>query len=123
MTAGPADGVAGTGEANVGFVFTNNILKHNTGGFVGDGRGAGWDSINVYFPGLGMRRNVLAGASASKYPTDNFFPAAGDFLAQFVNAAGGDYQLSAASPYNNAGTDGTDVGADLNRIRAVQQGL
>jgi len=33
-----------------------------------------------------------------------------------VDYAGGDYRLSAASPYRNAATDGTDLGADIATI-------
>ena len=112
--------VAATGENNVGFVFTNNLTKHNQWGIYGDGRGAGFDSINVYFKDLDMRRNVMAGGAASKYPVDNFFPATSTFLTQFVDASLGDYRLASTSPYNNAGTDGTDVGADILQLRAVQ---
>src|SRR5690349_12005564 len=85
--------VAGTGEANVRFAFTNNLALHNQWGIYGDGQGAGWSSINVYFPDIDMRRTVLAGGKASNYPADNFFPPAADFLAQFVKASTGDYHL------------------------------
>jgi hypothetical protein len=114
--------VASTGENNVGFAFTNNLTRHNQWGIYGDGHGAGFSSINVYFMDLDMRRNVMAGGSASKYPVDNFFPATTAFLTQFVNAAGGDYRLATTSPYNNAATDGTDVGADIIKLQAVQSG-
>ena len=114
--------VATTGERNVGFAFTNNIAKHNQWGIYGDGHGAGFDSINVYFTDLDMRRNVMAGGAASKYPTDNFFPAASAFLTEFVNAAAGDYRLGSTSAHKGAATDNTDVGADITRLKAVQAG-
>ena len=76
--------VAGNGEANVGFIFTNNLARHNQWGIYGDNHGAGFDSINIYFPGISMRRNVLAGGTASKYPTDNYFPATSTFLGNFA---------------------------------------
>jgi hypothetical protein len=115
--------VAATGEANAGFVYSNNMTKHNQWGIYGDGHGAGFDSTRVYFTSdFEMRRNVMAGGSASKYPADNFFPPTAEFASQFVNAAGGDYRLSTSSPYRSSATDGTDVGADLVRLKAVQSG-
>jgi len=114
--------VAGTGQANTGFIFINNISRHNQWGIYGDYRGAGFDSINVYFPGIYMRRNVLAGGAASKYPADNFFPPAGEFLLQFVNPSAEDFRLNASSPYNNAATDGRDIGAHLDTVWRKQRG-
>jgi hypothetical protein len=114
--------LATTGEANAGFAFTNNMAKHNQWGIYGDGHGAGFDSINIYFNDLDLRRNVLAGGSPSRYPPDNFFPASSQFLAQFVNASAGDYRLAVTSLFRNSATDGTDVGADIVRLKAVQAG-
>jgi hypothetical protein len=113
--------VAGNGEANVGFVFTNNLARHNQWGIYGDGHGAGFDSINIYFPGITMRRNALAGGTASKYPTDNFFPAASTFLANFVAAATGDFRLASSSPYVGTATDGKNIGADITALLAAQK--
>jgi hypothetical protein len=115
--------VASTGEANSGFVFTNNLTKHNQWGIYGDGHGAGFDSTRIYFTtDFEMRRNVMAGGSASKYPTDNFFPATAEFTAQFVNAAAGDYRLATTSQFRASATDGTNVGADIVKLLAVQSG-
>jgi hypothetical protein len=113
--------VAGTGEANIGFVFLNNMSRHNQWGIYGDYHGAGFDSINVYFPGINMRRNVLAGGTASKYPADNLFPAASTFLANFVNAAGGNYRLAASSAFIGMATDGSSIGTDMARLLAAQK--
>jgi hypothetical protein len=114
--------VATTGAPNAGFTFTNNLTKHNQWGIYGDGHGAGFDSIKIYFIDLEMRRNVMAGGAASKYPVDNFFPPTSEFLTQFVNAAAGDYRLAATSAFKGAATDSTDVGADITRLKAVQAG-
>jgi hypothetical protein len=115
--------VATTGEANAGFVFTNNLTKHNQWGIYGDGHGAGFDSIRIYFTSdFEMRRNVMAGGSASKYPADNFFPPSADFTAQFVNRTGGDYRLATTSLFRSSATDGTDIGANIVKLLAVQSG-
>src|SRR2546427_11300855 len=48
----------------------------------------------------------------TNWPAGNFFPASLDAVG-FVNRTGGGYHLSATSPYRNAGTDGKDLGADI----------
>jgi hypothetical protein len=37
----------------------------------------------------------------------------------FNGGNGGDYHLVSGSPYKNAGTDGKDLGADINAIQAA----
>jgi hypothetical protein len=100
VTAGPMSG----------FVFTNNLAKHNAYGIFGSGQAYGTGTLNYYAPGYVVRRNVLAGGPASRYPADNFFPTVADFTATFVSQPGNDYHLVTASPYIAAGTDGKDLG-------------
>lgn len=111
--------VNGNGIGNVRFRYTNNLSKHGIDGIYGSGYGAGYVSLNIYFIGAEIRRNVLAGGVASKYPPDNFFPPTSEFLAQFVNPTADDYHLAVWSPYRAAGTDGKDVGADINVLTAA----
>ncbi len=99
-----------------GVVFTNNMSEHRTYGFFGDNFGSGLSSINAYLPGSVITHNVLAGGVAAKYPAGNFFPTVAQWDAGFVNYASGDYHLLASSPYKNAGTDGTDLGANIDLI-------
>ncbi|MCU1304275.1 MAG: hypothetical protein JWQ87_4559 [Candidatus Sulfotelmatobacter sp.] len=61
----------------------------------------------------------------SAWPKNNFFPASADVV-QFVNykgGNGGNYQLQSSSPYRGKGTDGKDLGADLNAILAATAGV
>ena len=97
---------------------TNNLSAHNTYGIAGSSFGSGLTAINAYLPGGVVSRNVLAGGTASRYPAGNFFPTASAWQAGFVDYAAGDYRLSASSPYRNAATDGTDLGADIARVNA-----
>ncbi|HXG68762.1 MAG TPA: PKD domain-containing protein, partial [Blastocatellia bacterium] len=111
--------VSFSGGVNDGFVFTNNIAPHNTYGVKGDGQPSGTASLLYYAPGYLFARNVIAGAKASVYPANNYYPATLDEV-RFVDLAGGDYRLREDSSYKNAGTDGKDIGADL---EAIQQAL
>ncbi len=42
---------------------------------------------------------------------------------QFTNVAAGDYSLAPGSPYNNAGTDGKDIGVDMDALTAATSGV
>ncbi|PYQ58656.1 MAG: hypothetical protein DMF58_14535, partial [Acidobacteria bacterium] len=111
------------GELNHGFTFTNNIVLNAVYGVGGDnyyGDPAG--ALSSYFPGAVFRANVIQGGRASDYPTGNFFPDSMSNIG-FANYAGGDYRLQANSPYKNAGTDGKDIGANIDvgsRMRSVR---
>jgi hypothetical protein len=62
---------------------------------------------------------------ASQYPTGNFFPdsPAAIHFVNFANGNSGDYHLQKSSPYKNAGTDGKDLGADIDAINAATVGV
>src|SRR5204863_9988771 len=96
----------------------NNMSVHNTYGINGSNFSSGTSSINAYMPTAVVGANVLAGGTASRYPTGNYFPAVASWQGNFVNYAGGDYHLAATSAYKNAGTDGTDLGADIDGVTA-----
>ena len=99
-------------------VYTNNVSLHNSYGIFGNGLSSGLTSINAYMPGGIVSGNVLAGGSASKYPTGNFFPTTATWPSLFAGYSAGDYHLAASSGFLNAGTDGDDLGADIDAINA-----
>ena len=96
-----------------GFVFTNNLMKHNTYGIFGSGSAIGNATLSSYFPGAVVRRNVLAGGKSSLYPSENFFPDVPTFYAQFQNYSAQNYALVSGSPYIGRATDGKNIGVDL----------
>jgi cellulose synthase/poly-beta-1,6-N-acetylglucosamine synthase-like glycosyltransferase len=108
----------GDHDPHAGFVFENNIVQHNDTGILGSGTSSGRASLDRYFPGAMVRRNVLVGANPALYPHDNYFPetlaAAG-----FVAARDGAHRPSGARRYAAAGSDGRDVGADLESLSRV----
>jgi hypothetical protein len=62
---------------------------------------------------------------SSKWPGGSFFAPDAQTV-QFVNynnGKGGDYHLLPSSPYKNAGTDGRDLGADIDLITAATAGV
>jgi hypothetical protein len=114
----PGDFYPGTGTANTkpNTVITDNIALHNDYGVLGDSSGIGNLSLNTYFPGVVFTKNILMGGPAnsySQYP-NNYFPTSWNSV--FVNQAAGNYHVLSTSPYHNAGTDGKDLGADVDVI-------
>ena len=102
-------------------VFTNNIATRGSIGVKGDSNGEGLSTLTNLFPGYVFRRNAVIGANSSIYPPDNFFPSSTSAVG-FVDYANKNYRLGSGSPYNGAGTDGTDIGADLDKIAAAMAG-
>jgi hypothetical protein len=103
------------GEPSIGFVYTNNITTRSGYGFFGDGRGEGIPALTTYTPSAVFQRNLIAGAQSSLYPTNNFFPSSItgilDSTFRVVNTT-----------YKAAGTDGKDLGCDINALNAAQSG-
>jgi hypothetical protein len=118
---GTGNVITTAGGDTFNLVFRNNITPHNEYGVIGDSSGVGMSTINAYFPGVEFARNVLAGGNASAYPADNFFPGSLAGVG-FVNMSGGDYRLAASSAYRGAGTDGRDLGADIDALNAALAG-
>jgi hypothetical protein len=105
---------------------TNNLLKHNTYGIMGDGRGYGTDTLNAYFPGALLQRNTLAGGSPARYPAGTEFPTVAYWKGQFVDVAASNFALIDTSGYRASGTDAMDLGAPVAQVeaaaRAARQG-
>ena len=120
-----------------GFTFTNNIVI--AGPFPVWSAGGGstacgyYDvpiiSLNACFGTYTFTDNALVAASSayppSKWPSGNYFPVDVNVI-QFVNynnGSGGDYHLQASSPYKYAGSDGKDLGADIDMIETATAGV
>lgn len=101
-----------------GFTFRNNLAKHNRYGVLGAGRAVGTDTLNAFFPDADFSDNVLAGGRASQYPGGNLFPSVEDFMRQFVGPGEGDVRLVENSQFRGRASDGTDLGADVEAIKA-----
>ena len=110
--------VSADGAPSRRFVYADTITPHNRYGVKGSGSATGSATLDRYFPDCDLERNVLVGGTADLYPPDNYFPRAMRGVG-FVDRAGGNYRLSASSPFRGAGIDGRDIGADIDRIAAA----
>jgi len=113
--------IQAAGVPDLGFVYTNNLAPNNQYGVAGDGTGNPLLTLSTYFPGALFSNNILTGGNILSYPPGNFFPASWSTVG-FVDFAGGNYRLAGASPYKYAGTDGQDVGADIDALQAATAG-
>ncbi|MFN0085086.1 MAG: hypothetical protein ACKVX9_06840 [Blastocatellia bacterium] len=101
-----------------GVILRNNLFPHNEYGIKGDNRDSGNATITTYLPNSVIRKNVMVGAPAARYPADNFYPATFD-LVKFADRPARNYRLAPASPYKSAGTDGKDIGCDFDALDAA----
>jgi hypothetical protein len=102
-------------------VFRGNAMRHNTYGVKGDSVNTGNPTIEKYLPGVLFERNVFAGGPANRYPAANFFPSNEEFEAQFVDVAGGNFELVPDSALRAWG-NGAPLGADLGTMRRIMDG-
>lgn len=101
------------------FQFTNNIMPGNAYGVMGDGSAPGNNTLATWFPAVNILRNAIAALSTPwTFPAGNFYPSSLSEMG-FVNLSGGNYRLAATSIYKNAGTDGKDLGANIDNINAA----
>ena len=103
-----------------GFKFRNNVARHNTYGIQGAGKGYGNTAIAHYFPDGEVTHNAIAGGKASMYPAGNVFPALAEFESHFLDYPGSNFFLVPGTDWENAGTDGKDLGADMRALYTPQ---
>jgi hypothetical protein len=111
--------ILASGNPMYGFVFTNNLARHDTYGILGNAKGYGNPAIGYYFPDGVVTRNVLAGGVASNYPAGNEFPTVASFISHFVSYTGADYSLVPGTDWAGAGTDALDLGADMDALHGM----
>jgi hypothetical protein len=94
-----------SGDPQEGFVYRYNITPHNEYGMEGEGTGVGRPTFERHFPDGVIAHNVMIGGSfyAERYSDDNAFPASVEAL-PFINAAAGDYRLTASNTWSASST-------------------
>lgn len=98
------------------FSFKNNLVSKGVYGFIGSGTGTALTTLATYFTeNWEITHNAIIRANATGYPSGNFFPS-NPTAAGITDSAAANYRLLPGSPYKNAGTDGKDIGADLDTI-------
>lgn len=119
------------------FTFTNNLVTSGIYPMWSAGGGSTncavkdipITSLSTCFAVFSFSDNALIAVPSNYPPNDwpagNYFPADTNAV-QFVNyknGIGGDYHLLSSSPYKHAGSDGKDLGADIDAILAATSGV
>jgi len=119
------------------FVFTNSIVNAGTYPVWSTGGGptncAYYDkpltTFNACFSPYSFASNAVVASTSSfppsLWPSGNFFPASAAAIrfANYNGGNGGDYHLQRSSRYKGAGTDGKDLGADVDAIHSATAGV
>jgi hypothetical protein len=106
---------------NTRFIYRNNIARHNEYGIFGSGVGIGKAAIARYFPEGTFTANVIVkevnapSSAESLYPAGNFFPQTIQDVG-FVDYDRRNYRLRPNSRFRSVATDGTDPGADIDKL-------
>ncbi|HEX5736721.1 MAG TPA: hypothetical protein VF131_28070 [Blastocatellia bacterium] len=106
----------GDGAPSTGLVYTNNITAPGEYGIFGGGASEGLISIEKYFPQAIIAGNIFVGRPSKVYPRGNFFAASLDEVG-FVDRQKRDYRLKNGSAFKRAGTDGRDIGCDIEKLK------
>jgi hypothetical protein len=120
-----------------GLVFTNSIVTSGSYPVWNQGGGKGscaysdvpLTSLNTCFSSYTFSYNGLVAVPArfqqSFWPGGNLFAAAPTEVAfvRYNGGNGGNYALQSASPYRNKGSDGKDLGADINGLNKALAGV
>jgi hypothetical protein len=92
------------------FVYTNNLNLGSSYGLLGDCRGEGQDSLNVFFSGYTLTGNLLDGRPSYVYPASNIF----SFDSSCYNDPAHNNSDYSQHCYTDA--DGSYVGYDINAL-------
>ena len=98
------------------FAFTNNIVSQGAYGFIGTGTANAMKTLAMYYnDNWTITNNAIIGGSAINYPPGSFFPQTVAAVG-FVDTSAENFRLTPTSPYQKAGTDDRDLGADIDAI-------
>lgn len=103
------------------FVFVDNLLSNGNYGFAGTGTGPGTPTLERHFGDFTFRNNAFIGGGG-KYPPGNLF-LAGVPAVRFVDFKAGNYRLASGGPLRRAGSDGRDIGADIDEVERAIAGV
>lgn len=106
----------------------NNILPVGYYAFAAVGVTVGEPSIIATLANYQFDYNVITYYPTVTVPSDYTFPAGnfeinGNADVGFTDLNGGDYSLGGGSSYNNAASDGTDIGCDISALNTAIAGV
>jgi hypothetical protein len=115
-------------------VITNNMFRRETYGIHSRSAREGKKALEVDAPGYTFTKNNVGGGLTGNasdgdlwYPATNFLDPVSTWEKHFVtfsaDGIGADFRIKAVSTMHHAGTDGKDVGADIDVVNAATTGV
>lgn len=116
------------------YEISNNLFDVNSNTILGDTVGGGYPALNACFDSNSIFLNNAvvninvtetcngSGNQLNDYPSD-FICLSGSSAVQFADRTNDNYTLQATSPLKGAGSDGKDVGADINELNNKIRGV
>lgn len=117
----------GAGNEITRFAYHNNLVVQGSYGVFGNNKPVGLPATSFYVDGYDFQSNAVIAADPSYFSGSDpnwagwLFPADFDEV-EFTNTefySISDFKLLNTSPYYQAGTDGKDIGADIDEILAT----
>lgn len=112
------------------WTYQNNIVANGNYGFLGMHAGSGscdnnlWTAyaiLNACVTGYVFDHNLILGGTARGWPAGNLFASPSRAFMHFNGGNAGDYHV--LSPYKNVGSDGKDLGADVDALTTEITGV
>jgi len=121
----------GLETVNANWCFTGNVLATDLDEVMSsdepyNGASPGGPGVVCPSTAAGNNGNVTCGkgrVTCFPHKFDGSHHGEGKILESWNGGDGGDYHVVAGSPYKNAGTDGKDIGADIDRVRHDTAGV
>lgn len=118
------------GAVDYDLILRNSLWRRMEYGVLTPGYVEGTASLDALTANGGsyvFTKNALqTETSTPAYPAGNFFPTEAQFQAAFVNyngGIGGDYRIVNGHAWKGAGTDGKDLGCDIDQLDAAIAGV
>jgi hypothetical protein len=106
----------------VRLIIRDNLIGGGAYGVKGPGLTGGSATVSAFMRDGAFAGNVVILPSAAGYPAGNYYPSTTSGLG-FVNAAQSDFHLTPTSPLRKKGSDGRDIGADVDAVMAAINGV
>lgn len=114
------------GDPSTGFVFRDNIARHNDYGVTGNNVGYGLRALETYAPGGVFAGNLIAREFNAPWNTEQVYPPGNRYPQSLkdvldADAATGYFRLKPNSKFTRSASDGRDPGCDTDALEAAMK--
>ncbi|MCA1629390.1 MAG: hypothetical protein LC774_03280 [Acidobacteria bacterium] len=114
------------GDPSTGFVFRDNVARHNDYGVTGNSVGYGNRALETYAPGGLFVGNLIAREFNAPWNTEQVYPPGNKYAQSLkdvldADPATGYFRLKPNSKFRRAASDGRDPGCDTEALEAAMK--